>query len=200
MPGRLFLTTSEEDIAARLGATLSAPGVAARGADISPGEEILALDQGGMLRPMRWGMILSGRGTKRRPIMETVINARSETVFKKAAFSGVSRALVPADGWYEWTGATRKKTRWRFSSTEGGVLMFAAIYSVWRQPGGIEVYQAATLTCEPNALVAPIHHRMGVLLPGDLWAAWMAGDDVAMDPAGEGVLKVEDASDLDRAG
>lgn len=193
MPGRLFLTTPEAEIAKRLDAPLVAEGAAASGLDISPGEEILALDQEGKLRPMRWGMILSGKGSRRRPIMETVINARSETVFEKAAFRDVSRALVPADGWYEWTGEARKKTRWRFRAADGGPLFFAAIYSVWRRPGGIELYQTATLTCEPNDLVRPIHHRMGVLLPEPLWSPWMAGEAVAMDPAPGGQLVVEEA-------
>ena len=57
---------------------------------------------------MRWGMIPVGRVNARgRPVMETIVNARSETLFEKTAFQGVARCLVPADGWYEWTGAVR---------------------------------------------------------------------------------------------
>ena len=60
--------------------------------------------------------------------METIINARSETVFDKSAFEGVGRAVIPVDGWYEWTGEKRRKTAWRiFSGKDGSPLLFAAI-------------------------------------------------------------------------
>ena len=31
-----------------------------------------------------------------------LINARSETIWKKKSFKDASKCLVPADGWYEW--------------------------------------------------------------------------------------------------
>ena len=47
----------------------------------------------GALTRMRWGMIPVGRVNARgRPVMETIVNARSETVFEKSAFQGVGRA------------------------------------------------------------------------------------------------------------
>ena len=111
---------------------------------------------------MRWGIIPVGRVNARgRPVMETIINARAETVFDKTAFDGVCRAVVIVDGWYEWTGEKRRKTAWRiFGDTP---LIFAAITDVWKAPGGKEVKQVATVTCDPNKDIAEIHHRMGVL-------------------------------------
>ena len=48
-----------------------------------------------------------------RPVMETIVNARSETLFAKSAYRRTSRrCLMPVSGWYEWTGERRRKTRW----------------------------------------------------------------------------------------
>ena len=196
MPGRLFLTASAENVAAWLGIP-SCPSIAPR-RNISPGQPILTFCPDRKLREMRWGMIPVGRKNARgRPVMETIINARSETVFDKSAFDGVGRALVPCNGWYEWTGERRRKQPWRIAPRDGGLIAFAAITDTWSGPGGIEVEQVATVTCQPNATVRDIHHRMGVILPQHLWPDWLAGDPVALDPAPEDLLTVEKANDVD---
>ena len=147
MPGRLFLTRGVADVAAQVGVEAPAPEPPRR--NIQPGQDVLTLTSGGF-QHMRWGMIPSGRKNARgRPVMETIINARSETVFDKTAFDDMRRAVVPADGWYEWTGKTRRKTVWDIRSNDGMPLWFAAIYDIWHGPGGIELPQVATLTCPP---------------------------------------------------
>ncbi len=164
---------------------------------MAPGENVYAVTATGF-QEMRWGIIPVGRKNARgRPVMETIINARSETVFDKTAFDGVGRAVVPVSGWYEWTGKTRRKTAWQIAPSDGGFLYFAAITDVWTAPGGLQVPQLATVTCEPNADVAPIHHRMGVLLsPGDL-PQWIEGNDreaaALMQPWPKGRLTIKEA-------
>ena len=167
-----------------------------------PAPVITKAPEGRMMRMMRWGMIPVGRKNARgRPVMETIINARSETVFDKSTFEGVGRAVVPADGWYEWTGERRKKTAWSISSKDSSLLFFAAIFDVWTGPGGIEVPQVATVTCEPNADVRDIHHRMGVLLTRDQVPVWLGEDEEAakgmMKPLPDGGLIVSEATDVD---
>ena len=113
MPGRLFLDTPGEELASVLG--LDAAGIAGQEPrqNIAPGQQIITWTDAG-LGLMRWGIIPVGRVNARgRPVMETLINARSETVFAKSAFTGVGRAVVPVSGWYEWTGEKRRKTAWR---------------------------------------------------------------------------------------
>ena len=201
MPGRLILTTPTDAVAAALGARLADGGDPPR-ANVAPGQPIRVMGADRRLVSMRWGLIPVGRVNARgRPVMETIINARSESVFDKSAFAGVARAVVPADGWYEWTGEKRKKTAWRIRRADGGLLFFAAITDVWTGPGGVQVEQVATVTCEPNADVKPYHHRMGVILPGDAVAAWLDADEAAaaalMQPAPEGLLVVEEATGVD---
>ena len=154
------------------------------------------------LHAQGWGMIPVGRGNARgRPVMETIINARSETVFDKSAFDGVGRAVVPADGWYEWTGQARRKQPWRLRAADGSVLFFAAITDGWEAPGGRMLPQVATVTCEPNEDVRPIHHRMGVLLKAGQVPRWLNGTEAEarelMVPLPDGLLSVEQADDVD---
>ncbi|TMV10138.1 SOS response-associated peptidase [Ruegeria sediminis] len=201
MPGRLFLTTPITEVAERLGVSAGhLPGQPPR-RNIQPGQEVVALTPNGLTR-MRWGMIPVGRVNARgRPVMETIINARSETVFDKTAFQGVGRAVVPVDGWYEWTGEKRRKTAWRITSRDGGLLLFAAITDTWLAPGGQRVDQLATVTCEPNGDVAAIHHRMGVLLRVEDLQTWLNGAEKEASalarPWPDGLLNVEEAGDVD---
>lgn len=194
MPGRLFL--------ARDPGLEGVPPPAPR-LNIKPGEMLWTLTANGP-REMRWGMIPVGRvNAHGRPVMETIVNARSETVFDKSAFAGVRRAAIPVDGWYEWTGEKRKKEPWRITRKDGRLLWFAAIYDIWQAPGGTEVAQVATVTCEPNADVKDIHHRMGVLLGPDQVPVWLGADqDTAaalMRPYPNGQLVVTQADPRDVA-
>ncbi|MEX0329601.1 MAG: SOS response-associated peptidase [Ruegeria sp.] len=203
MPGRFFLTRSMSEIADMLNVANEVPAQPSR-RNIQPGQEVVVLTRTG-LKPMRWGMIPVGRVNARgRPVMETIINARSETVFDKSAFEGVGRAVVPIDGWYEWTGEKRRKTAWRITSADGAPLFFAAITDTWKAPGGLNVDQFAAVTCEPNADVAPIHHRMGVLLDLAGVNVWLSGTEeqakAMMQPWPDGLLRIDEASDVDWSG
>lgn len=200
MPGRLFLTTPVAEIAGVLGAKMWPKADGPRW-NIAPGQDVLAF-QNGQLLPMRWGMIPVGRVNARgRPVMETIINARSETVFDKSAFDGVGRAVVVADGWYEWTGKTRRKQPWRLTAEDMSLLFFAAITDVWEAPGGVSVPQVATVTCEPNAELREIHHRMGVILRPEDVPVWLTGseDDARslLQPLPDGSVRIEEANDVD---
>ena len=122
MPGRLFLTRDQAEVAAALGATVLPRDPPRR--NISPGENII-VRTASEAQHMRWGMIPVGRKNARgRPVMETILNARSETVFDKSAYEGVKRAVVPADGWYEWTGVSRRKQPWAIRPKDGSLLFF----------------------------------------------------------------------------
>lgn len=198
MPGRFFLDRPE-GLAATFG--LKEPLQIPPRRNIAPGQEILVYD-GQALGPMRWGIVPVGRVNARgRPVMETIINARSETVFDKSAFEGVGRAVIAVNGWYEWTGKTRRKTAWAISPAAEDFLFFAAITDLWTAPGGLQVPQVAAVTCEPNADVAPIHHRMGALLEFSDIATWLTGEPThakaLLQPWPEGRLRIEKDPDVD---
>jgi len=202
MPGRFFLTSDPHAVAAHLGADAGAVADELPRRNVAPGQEVVVCPPSRTLCRMRWGIIPVGRVNARgRPVMETVINARSETVFTKSAFGGVRRCLVPTDGWYEWTGERRRKTAWRITRVSGAPVVFAGIYDVWNGPSGLTLLQVATLTCAPSADVRDIHHRMGVILDRDSFESWLTGtqDEAAalMRPLPDGSLRVQEAGDVD---
>jgi putative SOS response-associated peptidase YedK len=197
LPGRLFLTATVAEVAGHFGA--DAGGLAGTGAwrDAAPGDQVAALvsDGGRRLAPMRWGLIPMGRANARgRPVPETIANARSETLFSKSAFAGLARCVLPVSGWHEWTGSPRRKARWAITAADGGLLAFAAVYDVWRAPGGAAVASLATVTCAPNADVAPVHDRMPAILEAAELGVWLgeaAGESAAvLRPWPEGRLRV----------
>lgn len=81
---------------------------------------------------------------------------------------------------------------------------FAAIFDVWKAPGGATLPQVATVTCAPSADVETIHHRMGVILTGDQIETWLCGSEAdaaaLMRPLPDGTLTVEQAVDVDWSG
>ena len=201
MPGRFFLTVPVAEVADWLGADSDGLSQPPR-KNVAPGEEIVVMDADRRLSMMRWGIIPVGRVNARgRPVLETIINARSETVFDKSAFDGVGRAIVPVNGWYEWTGQARRKTAWRIRPKSGGFLAFAAITDRWEAPGGRVVDQVATVTCEPSGDVVDIHHRMAVILAPEAFDIWLSGSDddarALCRPWPDGSLVVEEALDVD---
>jgi len=199
MPGRLILARDAAEVGRFLGAG-EMPPLTPR-YNIAPGQEVLTLTPEGPVMA-RWGIIPVGRVNARgRPVMETIVNARSETVFDKTAFDGVARAIVPAEGWYEWTGKRGRKQPWRITRKDGGLMAFAAIYDVWRAPGGAALGQVATVTCAPNAEVREIHHRMGAILPAGALQTWFTAppDQAAalLGPLPKGQLRIGKADDVD---
>lgn len=201
MPGRLFLTCDIARLGAELGVETDPVRDEPPRANIAPGQQVVTLTQDGLAH-MRWGIIPVGRVNARgRPVMETLINARSETVFEKSAFEGMGRAVVPVEGWYEWTGEKRRKTAWAIRPLDQPFLYFAAVTDVWTAPGGLNVPQVATITCPPNDDVAKIHHRMGVLLEQADITTWLSAplEDAArlMRPWPTGRLSINKAEDVD---
>jgi len=107
------------------------------------------------------------------------------------------RCLSVADGFYEFTAPAdpnrKRKDRWLFTSSAGGMLGIAGLV---RNAGGIG--EAFTmLTTEPGSDVAPYHGRqVGVLLP-EQWGAWLTYAQPAsalLAPAPAGTLRVTAAN------
>jgi len=125
-------------------------------------------------RLMRWGLL--PRFVKDLKQFPTLINARSEEVLDKPSFRQAMRdrrCLVPADGFYEWTGPKGKRRPFLLRPRQPHLLAFAGIYERWRDPAGGEIDSVAILTCPANRTVAPLHDRMPVVLPVEHFEAWL---------------------------
>jgi putative SOS response-associated peptidase YedK len=126
------------------------------------------------LRLMHWGLIPNWA---RDPAIGAKLhNARAETVAQKPAFRECFRSrrcLVPMNGFYEWRRDGTVGTPHYFSLRDGGLFAVAGIYDTWRDAGGEPRATFAVLTTAANALVAPIHDRMPVIVPEPARAAWL---------------------------
>lgn len=180
------MATPTPDLQARFGIRLS-EAVAPR-YNVAPTEGVLAVvrgEDGREPRTLRWGLI--PRGARDLKLGARMINARTETVRSRGAFRALiddarGRALVPADGWYEWLRAEdprRPRQPFRFVVDDGAPFAFAGL---WTQAviDGEPVASVTILTCPPNRVAAAVHDRMPVVLADrDAEAAWL-------DPAVDG--------------
>jgi putative SOS response-associated peptidase YedK len=95
-----------------------------------------------------------------------VFNFRSEG----RDFADSKRCLIPASGFYEFTGKKYPKTKHRFSLIGAP---FMAIAGLWREAQGNHPASFTMLTTSPGPDVAPYHNRQVVVLQPDNWAAWL---------------------------
>jgi len=128
----------------------------------------------------RWGLVNFWDADRRAGAKH--INARSETVDVtrdyRSAFQ-VGRCIVPADGFYEWTGDRNLRRPFWFHRPEGGLIAFAGLQVSSRLRGESEPLRTFTiLTTEPNAVTGRIHDRMPVILPDDeAIDTWLHADE-----------------------
>ncbi len=141
------------------------------------------------LFPKRPAMIVRQVGAKREAallqwgfppppgVRGPVTNVRNlASPFWRAALADPARrCLIPASQFCEWEGAAgAKRQRW-FKVPSRAVFAFAGIWrpladDLFGSPGGA----FAMLTCEPNALVAPIHPKaMPVILHPEDHDRWL---------------------------
>lgn len=129
---------------------------------------------------VRWGLIPSW--VKEVKPGKPLINARAESVIEKPSFRNAMkrrRCLIPADGFYEWTGdVPGKKQPWFIHRPDDGLFAFAGLWEYWMGADGSELETAAIITCQPNRTVARIHNRMPVVLATHDYARWLDVENV----------------------
>jgi putative SOS response-associated peptidase YedK len=126
--------------------------------------------------PARWGLI--NYWAKDRSVGSRQINARSETARTRPAYREAferRRCVVPADGFYEWSGPKGARKPLWFHPAAGGFLTFAGLYEAWKDPAtGESVRTFTVLTTAANDFIASIHDRMpAILMPQDV-DRWLA--------------------------
>ena len=132
---------------------------------------------------MRWGLIPAW--AKSDDQIRSSFNARDD----KVATSGLwkrplarTRCLIPASGFYEWTGPKGDRKPQLIRLKGGGLLGFAGIFDTWQnKESGETVRSCAIITTGPNSLMEPIHDRMPVILDAEAEALWL--DPATEDPS-----------------
>jgi putative SOS response-associated peptidase YedK len=130
------------------------------------------------LAAARWGFRPFWADDARRA-SQSWINARAETAWDSPVFGRSlrrRRCIVPADAFYEWDRTASPRQPYAIGPAgDGKMLALAGIWSAARdQPP-----TAAILTTAPNALLAPLHDRMPVILDRDSFEVWL---DPEADP------------------
>lgn len=109
-------------------------------------------------------------------------NARSDSVAAKPSFRNAfksRRGLMLADLFYEWQLLPGQKVKqpWCIRLAEDAPFAMAALWERWTPKATPEVEPLTTccvITTDANAVMAPIHDRMPVILPDEArWRTWL---------------------------
>lgn len=164
--------------------------------NVAPTDPVYAVAESRGARQLgmfRWGLVPSWAPSP--AVGARMINARAETVATKPAYRHAlarRRCIVPADAFYEWavvepgdavpegTRARRpRKQPYAIARRDGAPLAFAGLWEVWHDPddpAGAPLRSCVIITTSANDLVRPVHDRMPVVLPPEVWDRWLDRD------------------------
>ena len=157
--------------------------------NVAPGQYILTIIRDAEHpRPipqlLHWGLLpawVKDPKTTTRPI-----NARAETVGEKPYFRGAirhRRCLVPADGFFEWSGNGPDRRPFYFQRKDKQPFAIAGLWEHWAGPGDELIDSCTLLTTQPNELLKRYHHRMPVILDIPHFQRWL-------DPSAQSVKDI----------
>jgi putative SOS response-associated peptidase YedK len=114
------------------------------------------------------------------------INARAESLEERPAYRDAfrtARCIVPADGFYEWTGERDTRRPFWFHRPDDGLVLFAGLYAEAQLPGELRPTTTFTIvTTAASGAVGQIHDRMPAILEGEQAAdAWLDRGQSAAD-------------------
>lgn len=171
---RIFGFTERPNLAPRwnIAPTQEIPVIRAGGEGEDPGPHLIL---------MRWGLVPFW--AKDAAIGSRMINARAETLAVKPAFRDAlkrRRAIVPADGFYEWRSDAGRKMPLYIRRRDGRPMAFAGLWESWRgtkeAPLAEPMLTATIVTTEANAPLRTLHDRMPAVLDEDDRLGWIDPD------------------------
>lgn len=160
-----FAATGEADFPPRYNIAPTQPALIVRNGHDAQRELVL----------VRWGLIPSWAKDPAQ-IKTTLINARAESAADKPSFRGPlrhRRCLVPATGFYEWTGPPGAKQPHHMTPLGGGVMALGALWEHWQGADGSELETMAILTVAANQAMSRLHDRMPLILQPDDFDQWL---------------------------
>jgi len=147
--------------------------------NVAPGTEqpiILRDYKGNHLRVVKWGLIPTW--AKDSKIGYKLINARLETLLEKPSWRKPfisQRALIPANGFYEWKKSDGSKFPYVIKAKDRDVISFAGLWDTWKDPNGNLIPTFTIVTAPADKTVSKIHDRMPVILTKE-------GENLWLDP------------------
>jgi putative SOS response-associated peptidase YedK len=114
-----------------------------------------------------------------------LVNARSETAYDKASFRNAirrRRCLIPADGFYEWSGdVPGRKQSWFIHKPDHSLFALGGISEHWLGADGSELETAAILTTPSSLPVTAIHERSPLLVANADQERWLSNEEQVQD-------------------
>lgn len=165
MCGRYGFSMDEEEIR-RIVREVEQNGARVKTGEIFPGDTVpilIAAKESPKLIPAVWGF----KSPWKKGL---IINARAETARQKPLFRGLlcgQRCLAPSSGFYEWT-RDQAHTRCLCRQPEEPLTWMAGLYT-WDG----ENPRFTILTTAANFSIAPIHHRMPLVIPSRMERQWL---------------------------
>ena len=153
--------------------------------NVAPTQEIpviIQLEDARHIKKRHWGLVPFW--AKDISIGSRMINARVETLASKPAFKATlkhRRCLIPANGFFEWSGKAGSKQPFFICSPSGEPLAFAGLFETWEDkeaPPGAGPYKSCTIiTTEASDSVRDIHNRMPLILKPEAYDEWLDPDN-----------------------
>ncbi len=183
MCGRFTLTIEDRElIAARLGVPASAVDDSWQPRwNVAPMQEhwIVRPTAGGEDRELAratWGLVNAWDRDRNGAARQ--INARAESLAERPAYRDAfrgARCLVPADGFYEWTGERESRRPFWFHRPDDALVLFAGLFAEAQLPGELRPTTTFTIiTTQASGAVSQIHDRMPAILDERSADDWLA--------------------------
>jgi putative SOS response-associated peptidase YedK len=161
--------------------------------NVAPTQEIpviIQLDDARHIKKRHWGLVPFW--AKDISIGSRMINARVETLSSKPAFKAAlkhRRCLIPANGFFEWSGKAGSKQPYFFCLPSSEPLAFAGLYEIWEDkeaPPEAGPYKSCTIiTMDASDSVKDIHNRMPLILKPEACEEWL-------DPGNKDPVMIEE--------
>jgi putative SOS response-associated peptidase YedK len=206
MCSRFSLAEDHDFLATRLGVSVMALANYRPRYNIAPQQEHFIVTteyENRLLAPATWGLV-SNPGEHGRA--KYSINAKAETVESRPTFAEAfahRRCVIPANGFYEWTGPKYARQPFWIHRGDGDLLLFAGLYQNGENNDNCTQATFTILTCAANSTLATIHNRMPVILSDRGADDWMNPREKApfslkrlLVPTAEDLLVVQPASPL----
>ncbi len=200
MCGRITLSTPARVVAEHFGLG-AVPELAPRW-NIAPGQPVAGVrvrrsSGERTLELRRWGLVPPW--AQNASVGARLINARLEGAADLPAFRRAfrqRRCLIPADGFYEWrTRGSSFRQPYHVRPVGRPLFAVAGLWERWEGGEAGRVESCTLLTTRARGPVARLHDRMPVILPPDLWAAWL--DPALEDPAQIHALAASSTEELE---
>lgn len=125
------------------------------------------------IEPVKWGYRPRWAADKGLPLS---INARIEKAASGPYFRALfksGRAIAPADGWYEWTGAAGKKQPWYIRQKTDKPMFMAALTDLRPEREAAEEPGFVIVTAAADGGMVDVHDRRPLVFGAADAALWM---------------------------